>query len=567
MRDGGPQKLSNALLSGLAGVASFLFSMGAFLTLTHLNDQIAASIVAGAFCLLICYVAAERPNSESARALAALRDRLLAVEDGDLTSPTPAIVGRIHPKLAASVDSLFAEVRSSIENAEALGMYDSVTSLPNRLNFRAEAERLLIADGGKPRGALLFVDLDRFKGVNDSLGHARGDQLLVMVANRLRVVVNGENVGAGARPLLARLAGDEFTLFFPAATDPAEAERMARRVVLAIGEPFELHGHSIDIGASVGVALAPDHGNGIEGLMKAADIAMYRAKRRGGGQQCLFSTELASEHHAKIETERALTDAVERGEFLLALQPQLSLVTGEITGAEALLRWNHPRDGIRPPRSFIGVAEQTGLITEIGDWVIAEVAALLASWNETAKPGGSRRRLSFNVSPRQLDRADFFLRMRETFASANVPLSQVELEFTESAAMECSPTVLGEIAALRADGATVALDDFGTGYSNIARLRTLPLDRVKLDPELIRDIERCDKARVMVQAIIHLVKGVGCEVVAEAVETVPQADILRAMGCDTVQGFVFAQPMFETEFVAWTDNAERRGDGKGRRVA
>jgi len=554
MQDGNAQKLSNVILSAAAGVASFVFSLAAFLTLSQLNDQIFASLGAGAFCLLVSYIAAERPNSESARALAALRDRLLAVEDGDLTSPTPALVARTHPKLAAAVDRLFADVRSSIENAHALGMYDPVTSLPNRLNFRNDAERVLDAAVPDRLGALLFVDLDRFKTVNDSLGHARGDQLLVMVANRLRVIINSEVVNDSQQLLVARLAGDEFTLLFPDIGDAENAERVARRVVLAIGEPFELHGHSLDIGASVGVALTPLHGAGIEGLMRAADIAMYRAKSRGGGQHCLFSEELAQEYSRKVETETALTVAVQRGEFLLALQPQLSLMTGEITGAEALIRWNHPRDGMRAPATFIPIAEQTGIIAEIGEWVMAEVAALLESWNlGTAR----RKRLAFNVSPRQLDRADFFGRLRQCFASAGVPLSQIELEFTESAAMECSAATLAEIAELRADGATISLDDFGTGYSNIARLRTLPIDRVKLDPSLIQDIETCDKARVIVQAVIHLVKGVGCEVVAEAVETVAQADILRAMGCDTVQGFVFAQPMFETEFVAWTSGADR----------
>ena len=556
MRDGTAQKISNAILSGMAGFASFVFSLAAFLTITRIDEQIAASLIAGAFCLLVSYVAAERPNSEGARALAALRERLLAVEDGDLTTPAPKIVQRHDEKLASAVDTLFAEVRASIENAHALGMYDPVTSLPNRMNFRTEVERLL---AGQERGAmraLLFIDLDRFKSVNDSLGHARGDQLLVMVANRLRVVVNGEMPPNGPRPLLARLAGDEFTLFFPRVKSAADAERLARRVVLAIGEPFEMHGHSLNIGASVGVALVPRHGQGVEGLMRAADIAMYRAKSRGGGQHCLFSDELAAEYGRKIDTEKALTDAVQRGEFLLALQPQLSLSTGEITGAEALLRWNHPRDGMRSPSTFVSVAEQTGIITEIGDWVIAECASLLAAWNESEAPP---RRLAFNVSPRQLDRADFFQRLRQAFTDVDVPMSQIELEFTESAAMECSGTVLAEIAALRAEGATIAIDDFGTGYSNLARLRTMPLDRVKLDPSLIADIETSEQARVMVQAVIHLVKGVGCEVVAEAVESVAQADILRAMGCDTVQGFVFAQPMFETEFVAWTSNAERGG--------
>jgi diguanylate cyclase len=541
-------------LSGAAGVASFLFSLMAFLYITRFNEQVLASIGAGVFCLLISYIASERPNSESARALTALGDRLLAVEQGDLTSPTPRIVRDCMPKLATAVDSLFAEVRASIENAHALGMYDPVTSLPNRLHFRAEADKMLAARPDQTKAAMLFVDLDRFKNVNDSLGHARGDQLLIMVANRLRVVVTAElGESAVQRPLLARLAGDEFTIFFPQIEEVADAERVARRIALAISEPFELHGHSVDIGASVGVAIGPDHGSGIESLMRAADIAMYRAKNCGGGRYCLFTDELAAEHQLKIDTEAALSEAVQRGEFVLALQPQLSFATGEVSGAEALLRWNHPREGLRAPGTFIPIAEQTGIIADIGDWVIAEVASMVAEWHAQ----GIKRRLAFNVSPRQLDRADFFQRLRGSFNDAGVPLSMVELEFTESAAMECSETVLSEIAALRRDGASIAIDDFGTGYSNIARLRSMPLDRVKLDPSLIADIESSEQARVVVQAVIQLIKGVGAEVVAEAVENVAQADILRAMGCETVQGFVFAQPMFEEEYLSWTRNADR----------
>ena len=555
MKAGTGQKISNAILSCAAGVASFLFSLAALLYITELDLKIVAAIAAGLFCLMISYIASERPNSESARALAALRDRLMAVEEGDLVSPAPPSVRKAMPKLAQAVDTLFAEVRASIENAHALGMYDPVTSLPNRLHFRSEADKLLGESTGK-RSAMLFVDLDRFKSVNDSLGHARGDQLLIMVANRLRVVVNAEfNGGARNRPLLARLAGDEFTIFFPEVEEVAEIERLARRVVLAISEPFELSSHSVDIGASIGVALSPDHGTTIESLMRAADIAMYRAKALGGGRHCLFNDELAAEHQQKVDTEKALTEAVQRGEFVLAYQPQMSLSTGEIAGAEALLRWNHPRDGLRGPNSFIPVAERTGLIAEIGDWVLGEVAAALGGWSR----GGAARRLAFNISPRQLDRPDFFARLRQTFADVQVPLSLVELEFTESAAMEVSETVLAEIAALRADGGTIAIDDFGTGYSNLARLRAMPLDRVKLDPSLIADIETCEKARVIVQAVIQLIKGVECEIVAEAVETAAQADILRAMGCDTVQGYVFAPPMFENEFLDWIGNADRSG--------
>jgi diguanylate cyclase len=551
MKPGTAQKVSNALLSCVAGIASFLFSLVALLYLTEFDQKILAALIAGAFCLLISYVAAERPNSESARALAALSERLLAVEDGDLVSPAPAIVQRIMPKLATAVDSLFAEVRTSIENAHALGMYDPVTSLPNRLHFRSEADKLMSEVLADAQSAMLFVDLDRFKMVNDSLGHARGDQLLIMVANRLRVVVNAEFSGsARTRPLLARLAGDEFTIFFPEIQSVAEIERVARRVVLAISEPFELSAHSVDIGASIGIAVCPDHGTSIEALMRAADIAMYRAKSSGGGQHCLFDGDLAAEHQQRVDTEKALTEAVQRDEFVLAFQPQMSLVTGEIAGAEALLRWNHPREGIRAPASFIPVAERTGLIAEIGEWVVAEVAATLGSWQREGFTG----RLAFNVSPRQVERPDFFVKLRQCFADAAVPLSMIELEFTESAAMEVSAGVLEEIARLRGEGARVAIDDFGTGYSNLARLRTMPLDRVKLDQTLIADIDSSEKARVIVQAVIQLIKGVECEVVAEAVETVAQADILRAMGCDTVQGYVFAEPMFEQDFLAWTSS-------------
>src|SRR6185437_1628484 len=200
--------------------------------------------------------------------------------------------------------------------------------------------------------------------------------------------VNAEFTGsARTRPLLARLAGDEFTIFFPEIGSVSEIERVARRITLAISEPFELCSHSVDIGASIGIAISPDHGTSIEALMRAADIAMYRAKSSGGGQHCLFDADLAADHQQRVETEKALSDAVQRDEFVLAFQPQMSLVTGEVAGAEALLRWNHPRDGLRHPASFIPVAERTGLIAEIGDWVLAEVASTLSSWHRDGFDG------------------------------------------------------------------------------------------------------------------------------------------------------------------------------------
>ena len=559
---GTAQKISNAILSGLAGIASFIFSLSAFLYLTEFDEKVLASIVAGAFCLLISYIASERPNSESARAMTALGDRLLAVEDGDFSTPAPEIVQRAMPDVAKAVDHLFAEVRASIENAQALGMYDPVTSLPNRLHFRAEADRALGAVANDQPAAMLFVDLDRFKAVNDGLGHARGDQLLTMVANRLRVVVTAEmEADNGGRPLLARLAGDEFTIFFPRIRNREHISRIARRIALAISEPFELHGHSIDIGASIGVAVVPEDGTSIEKLMRAADIAMYRAKALGGSQHVMFDEQLLAEHEAKLATEHALTAALERDEFGIELQPQVDLTTGEVTGAEALLRWVHPTDGPRSPEEFIKVAEKSGLIADIGDWVIEECASIMASWMEQ----GSPRRMAFNISPRQLDRPDFFDRLREAFSHRAVPLSLIELEFTETAAMQANEQQTAEIAALRADGATVAIDDFGTGYSNIARLRTMPLDRVKLDPSLIRDIDTSEQAREVVQAVITLVQSVGADVVAEAVENREQADILRAMGCRTVQGYIFGRPMPKDALFAWIAEREEAAAKDGDR--
>jgi diguanylate cyclase len=563
MSKGTAQKISNVILSGLAGVASFIFSLAAFVTITTFNQQLVASLIAGAFCLLISYVASERPNSEGARAMAALGDRLLAVEDGDFTSPAPEAVRKAIPDVANAVDKLFGEVRASIESAHALGMYDPVTSLPNRLYFRAEVIKKLSESAGKGHAAMIFVDLDRFKSVNDSLGHARGDQLLTMVANRLRVVVAAENEGTkpGDLPLVARLAGDEFTIFFPDVVSDTQIERLARRMTSAIAEPFELQGHSIDIGASIGVALYPSQGKDIEALMRAADIAMYHAKSKGGGRHAFFSEDLLKAYQDKVDTERDLTAALHNGEFTLALQPQIDLRDGTITGAEALLRWQHPSKGERVPASFMKVAEACGVISDIGDWVMSECAALLSQDDVEGAP----TRLAFNISPRQLDRADFFDRLRSIFDARDIPLSRIELEFSETAAMNVSCEQMEQIAAIRAAGASIAIDDFGTGYSNIARLRAMPLDRVKLDPSLCVDIDEDGQAREVVQAVVTLIHAVGAEIIAESIETSAQADILRAMGVRTVQGYVFAPPMDPDSFFEWVSNA--RGDNGALGVA
>jgi diguanylate cyclase (GGDEF)-like protein len=429
-----------------------------------------------------------------------------------------------------------------------MALYDPVTSLPNRVYFKREGERVLNARGADEHVALLFIDLDGFKEVNDSLGHAQGDQVLAMVADRLRVVVRAESQAAGvSSPVIARLAGDEFTLLFPAVKDSDDAARIAKRALDALSEPFHSGPQSVNIGASIGVALGPRHGADLTILMKAADIAMYHAKRNGRSQICLYDDGHAAAFSHKGETERALREALVRDEFMLVYQPQLCARTGAVVGGEALLRWNHPAEGMKLPGEFIPIAEESTLIVAIGDWVIDEVVIALRRWRDA----GMTQRLTFNVSRRQIEGPRFFVKLRDAMRRSGSPPWLLELEFTETAAMRCSDSVLAELAALRADGVSIAIDDFGTGYSNLARLKDIPLDRVKLDQSLVSEVDVSEHARTIVAAAIHLIHGLGLEVIAEGVERQGQLDVLRAIGCDAFQGFAFAKPMSEGELIAW----------------
>jgi diguanylate cyclase (GGDEF)-like protein len=542
------RKISNFVLSACAGIASFVLTLMALLVLGELDQKIVVSLTMGGFALLLVWIAAERPNSGQARAVAALIDRLLAVAAGDFSSPAPDSVRKEMPALASAVDSLFAQVRSNIDDVQAMALYDPVTSLPNRVHFKREGERVLKARPASEHVALLFIDLDGFKEVNDSLGHAQGDQVLAMVADRLRVVVRAESQAAGiATPVIARLAGDEFTLLFPSVRDAADSARIAKCALDALSEPFHSGTHSVNIGASIGVALGPDHGADLTSLMKAADIAMYHAKRNGRSQICLYDDRLAAAFSHKGETERALREALVRDEFELVYQPQLCARTGAVVGGEALLRWNHPSEGVKLPAEFIPIAEESTLIVAIGDWVIDEVVIALGRWRQA----GMTQRLTFNVSPRQLERPRFFLKLREAMRRSGSPPWLLELEFTETAAMRCSDGVLAELAALRSDGVSIAIDDFGTGYSNLARLKDIPLDRVKLDQSLVSEVDSSENARTIVAAVIHLIHGLGLEVIAEGVERQGQLDVLRTIGCDAFQGYAFARPMTEGELIAW----------------
>jgi diguanylate cyclase (GGDEF)-like protein len=521
-------------------------------------DSMGRALIPAIVCSVLSWAAAERSIASTAAAIDSAISRLAKAAHGDLDSPIPDDIGAAVPHLGQAMHGLFRQVAANLDSVHRLAMFDPVTALPNRTHFRRSAERQLAEMPIGQIAALLFIDLDRFKAVNDTMGHATGDMLLGMVANRLRAVADSISIGEVTdKPLIGRLAGDEFTMFFPRLDDPREASRIGRGVLYALTEPFDIAGAEIEIGASIGIALRPDHGTTLHDLMRAADAAMYHAKATGRGRAENFSEELAAELADRAQLEVDLRTAIDRDQFTLVYQPQVSLKDGRIVAAEALLRWQHPVEGVKLPGSFLPRAEETGLIVEIGEWVIGRVTATIRHWADL----GVEQRLAINISQRQLDHAMFFRRLREAMLASNAPARLLELEITETLAMHCSEDVIEAIAALRTDGATIAIDDYGTGHSSLSRLRQLPIDRIKLDRSLIEHVTTRRETRLIAQSVIGLIHGLGCEAVAEGIEQDDQAAVLRVIGCDVIQGYVIAQPMDEEAFIAW---ARREASERGK---
>lgn len=538
-----------------AGAVAFILALAASAAPAQVTiDSAARALIVSIVCGVMCWASIERTVATTAQSLDAAIIRLTQAANGDLEGPIPDDVRDNVPELAGAMEGLFRQLHLNLESVQRLAMFDPVTALANRTNFRRAAERALSELQTEEPAVLYFIDLDRFKLVNDTLGHATGDALLGMVANRLRAVANRFAAATGSgTPLVGRLAGDEFTMLFPGIRDPKDADRIGRGIMFALSETFDLADQEICIGASVGIAIRPQHGVTLHDMMRSADAAMYRAKGLGRGRVELFSEELAAEIAERVQLEHDLRDAVEKEQFALVFQPQISAVDGRITAAEALLRWKHP-SGLKMPGAFLQRAEETGLIVEIGEWVLQSAAQTIARWGRL----GVEQRLAVNISKRQIDHAHFFRRLREAMVAANAPANLLELEITETLAMDCSKEVLEAISLLRADGATVSIDGFGTGYSNLSRLRGLPVDRIKLDRSVTQHVAHHSDARAITQALIGLVHGLGCEVVAEGVEHDDQAAVLRVLGCDALQGYAVAQPMAEDEFLAWSQKVEPR---------
>ena len=540
-------KISNGIFSLAAGIAAFLLTLLGFLLLSTVNQQIVGSLFIGMFALLVVRYASERPNSGHARAVAALVERLLAVGRGDLNSPAPPALRREMPALAAAVDGLFDQVRSSLDNFRTMAMYDPVTALPNRVHFRREADRVLRACAGTERSALLFIDLDGFKEVNDRLGHAQGDEVLTMVANRLRVVLKAETDGAqDCQPLLARLAGDEFTLLLPNVGSREEAERIACRALAAIAEPFRIVGQPASMGASIGVALFPDHAGDLATLMKAADIAMYHAKASGRSRVALFDPELARASEQRNQLGSALGRALDEGALELLYEPRLCLRTGAITAGDAVLHWNRPAAEPLSAHTLSLVAERAGLASRLSDWTLQAASAAFVRWHAA----GLTHRLCFKVAAVDLERS-LTERLRAALGDAPLPPWPLELEIESRDLSQCKAHVRRELEGLRESGVAISIGGFGKAGSDIGAIADFPADRVKLDPVLIGAVDTSERARLVVSSLVHLVHGLGCEAVAVGAQRQEQLEVLRALGCDAVQGFFRAEPMREEAFVAW----------------
>jgi diguanylate cyclase (GGDEF)-like protein/PAS domain S-box-containing protein len=422
------------------------------------------------------------------------------------------------------------ERRNSQERIAYLAHHDALTGLPNRITFRERIAQALRRPAERKRMAALYLDLDRFKDVNDAFGHSAGDALLVQAATRL-----SRAVGAG-EDMVSRLGGDEFGVICFADDPYAHAAALADRIVAELGAPFAIDTKSVAIGASVGVALPNEAGDDVETLLRNADMALYSAKDEGAGRWRVFQASLGKAAEERIVFEQEVRAAVRAGDFELHFQPLIALQTGALNGFEALLRWRSPTRGMVSPAEFVPVAEKAGLIVEIGEWVTREACRRAAGW--PAHLG-----ISVNVSPRQLSGGDFAAVVRGALAESGLAAERLTLELTESALVEAAEATMATLMRLKAMGCKIAMDDFGTGYSSLGYLRSFRFDKVKIDRSFISDSTEDEQSAAILKGILSLCRSLHIPNTAEGVETEEQRDFLRQLGCEEAQGYLFGRPV------------------------
>ncbi len=420
------------------------------------------------------------------------------------------------------------ERRQAEAKINHMARHDALTNLPNRILFREQMEQALARVHRDKELAVLYLDLDRFKGVNDTLGHPIGDALLCAVTDRLRTLVRGGDI-------VARLGGDEFAIVQIDADQPTGAKTLATRVIETVAEPFDIEGHQIVIGTSIGVAIAPTDGSEPDQLLRNADMALYRAKAEGRGTYHFFQQEMDAQMQARRILELDLRKALAEEEFELYYQPVIDLASNQINGFEALVRWNHPVRGMVAPNEFIPLAEEIGLIGPLGEWVLKQACSEAASWERDLT-------VAVNLSPAQFRNNTIVLSVISALGASGLPATRLELEITETVLLQDTASVLDALHQLRTLGVRISMDDFGTGYSSMSYLRSFPFDKIKIDRSFVAELGKNTDCVAIIRAVTGLGESFGMATTAEGVETEDQLKILRSAGCTQAQGYLFSPP-------------------------
>jgi diguanylate cyclase (GGDEF)-like protein len=418
------------------------------------------------------------------------------------------------------------ERRRAEERITHLAHYDVLTDLPNRALFHEQLKRELLRIAPDEQLAVLYIDIDEFKSVNDSLGHMVGDELLKSVAVSLGRCIGGAD-------FVARLGGDEFAIVQTGIKSPGDAADLVARVFDSIRAPYACHGHQVTTDASIGIALAPQHGTDLDQIVKNADLAMYAAKSAGRRTHRFFEPVMDAQVQARRILEINLRQAMSDDALEVYYQPCISLQDNRITGCEALVRWRHPERGMVPPSEFIPIAEETGLINQLGEWVLATACAEAMTWPDEVN-------LAVNVSPVQFKSGTLALKIVAALAASGLPANRLELEITEAVLIRDDEAALAVLHQLRAIGVRIALDDFGTGYSSLSYLQRFPFDKIKIDRCFVNDIAEPGGSSCIVRAVVNIAAERHMTTTAEGVETQQQQELLRALGCTEMQGYLFS---------------------------
>ena len=460
----------------------------------------------------------------------------MAIEKDTFTPEFAELLQRLVDNVSFALENFerVDEKAKADERIEYLASHDSLTQLPNREMFNGMLRRAIdAAAGNRRRFALLFIDLDRFKVINDSLGHDAGDMLLVEIGGRLRRALRSSDV-------VARLGGDEFVVILEQVAERPDVERIAGDLLSILSQPLQLSGHECHTTASIGIAMYPTDGTDVQTLTKNADMAMYLAKEDGKNAFRFFTREFKTQSIEQLMLETALRRALERDQFTLHYQPKIDIASGQITGVEALLRWNHPDLGTVAPGQFIPLAEETGMIVPIGRWVLKEACAQNMAWQ---RRGLRPVTMAVNLSPRQFADVHLLRDIDEALVASGMSPVLLQLEVTESMVMRNVSRAIKVLDAIQRRGIRLAIDDFGTGYSSMSLMKQFPIDTIKIDRSFVRDLPVDSEDQAIAQAIISMGKALGMTVIAEGVETVEQEAFLRSHACDEMQGFLFSKPL------------------------